>query len=94
MPGDAEEFQEHDTDNVNVLDLILDEVHKIRGVQERYERELRDIQKRLGELAVDMRLVCAAQQEHGKKLGSLEHRCVRLQIGECARENGEAGGGS
>lgn len=68
--------QVEDTEDIDVLDTILDEVRKIRAVQERQANELETIKGRLDELTANSEIVRVMQMEYGKELGSLERRCV------------------
>lgn len=78
-PDSREDEQDirEDTQDVDLLVTILEEVKKIREIQDRQAEELDRIQNSLDDMTTRLDLVQIAQVEHGKALGSLEFQCAR-----------------
>ena len=81
MMGVAETEQERiddeDTQETDVLELILDEVKKVRKTQEDQGERLEKIEERLDTMGTDLEVVRATQESHGKELAEMKAHCGR-----------------
>ena len=66
-----------DTQETDVLELILDEVKKVRETQEEQGDRLEKIEERLDTLRTDLEVVRSTQESHGKELGEMRTQCGR-----------------
>lgn len=82
------DLEERDTDDVNVVDILMGEVRKISDMQKWLQGELERIEQQLSSLARNMRVVYATQQEHGQKLASFERRCDDRRLESCPASEG------
>lgn len=63
------------TDQVDVLDTILEEVRRIREEQKRQGDEIEKMKDRLGVVGLNIDVVRATQQSHGRELATLKVQC-------------------
>jgi len=80
--GGSETEQKHidngeDTQETDVLELILDEVKKVRETQEEQDERLERIEERLDTMGTHLDVVRATQESHGKELAEMKSQCGR-----------------
>jgi TolA-binding protein len=68
---------DEDTKETDVLELILDEVKKVRKTQEDQGERLEKIEERLDTMSLDLEVVRSTQESHGKELAEMKSQCGR-----------------
>jgi len=68
---------DEDTKETDVLELILDEVKKVRQTQEDQGDRLEKIEERLDTMGLDLEVVRSTQESHGKELAEMKGQCGR-----------------
>lgn len=71
------DIEDVDTEDVDVLEAILEEVRKVRREQERQGEKIDEIEGTLDGMRTDLEVVRQTQESHGLALAEMQKQCGR-----------------